>query len=229
MWSCLGSALASISRWQLALYACVVAPRAPNVVSYSTAMTACERAGQWEKVFELFGEARDVGASNAYSLSSAIIASGQAQKWPLALDLWRDGHGLVVFNATLTALERASRWQLAGELLLKAREADAVSYSAVAAACTRDSWERGLWWLSRALERGLKPGPSSFSMVARQMGHRRAWQEAIQLALRQPHDEEVWCSVCWAMEAAGKPWQLPYHAAPGRKERKHAKAWCLGP
>ena len=228
MWSCLGAAFSSISRWELALFACVAAPKAsglhPNVVSYSSAMTACERASQWEMAFELFKEARDVGESNAYSLSSAIIASGQAQKWQVALDLFNNQHGLVVFNATLTALERATRWQLAGELLLKVSEADAVSYSAVAAACTRDSWQRGLWWLSRALEQGLKPGPGSFTLVARQMGHGRAWQEAICLALLAKNHLEVWCSVCWAMEVAGKQWQLPksVHVV-GRKELRRAE------
>lgn len=53
----------------------------------------------------------------------------------------------------------------------------------------------------------FRPGPSSFSYVARQMGHHGAWQEALQLlSLLQDNDQgvkfEVWCSVMWAMDVS---------------------------
>ena len=224
-WSSLGSAYSGAGKWQLALWALLEAPRAahlePNVVSYSSAMTACERVSLWEMVLNLLVEAEQLPEkANAFSYSSAIVACGQVESgWQRALALWsqmisasQPSPNVVAFNATLTALERATCWQLACSLLEQFEDQtrsnlpltpDALSYSAVATACP---WPLGLWWLLRAREkRELKAGPGPWSCLARKMGHDRAWQEALQLLSGPIEGDrlgEVWCSVMWAMEVA---------------------------
>ncbi|CAK9080040.1 unnamed protein product [Durusdinium trenchii] len=240
-WSSLGSAYSGAGKWQLALWALLEAPRAahlePNVVSYSSAMTACERVSLWEMVLNLLVEAEQLPEkANAFSYSSAIVACGQVESgWQRALALWsqmisasQPSPNVVAFNATLTALERATCWQLACSLLEQFEDQtrsnlpltpDALSYSAVATACP---WPLGLWWLLRAREkRELKAGPGPWSCLARKMGHDRAWQEALQLLSGPIEGDrlgEVWCSVMWAMEVSGFTSEPPFRV---RRDRVH--------
>ena len=214
-WSSLGAAYSSVGKWQLALWTLLDAPKAaglePNVVSYSSAMTACERASFWEKVLSLLEEVEGLPEkANAFSYSSAIVACGQVESsgWQLSLHLWSHmasasiTPNVVAFNSTLTALERASCWQLACSLLEEFEDKDfmpdAVSYSAVATACP---WQLGLLWLLRARAKAMICGPGAWSCLARKMGHSRAWQTAAQLLeLQADGCGELWCSVMWAME-----------------------------
>eukprot|EP00434_Breviolum_minutum_P044785 symbB.v1.2.040043.t1/scaffold6942.1/size14376/1 len=228
-WTSLGDAYSFAGKWQHALWALLQEPQKLRLdlsaVSYAASMTACERVSYWEQVLNLLDLAKVAGRVNAYSYSSAIISS---ETWQRSLSLWNElrardlgSPNVVAMNATLTALERGSQWKLACDLLKSSLAAcDAVSYSACATACAKASaWQLGLQYLLTASEKKLRPGPSSFSYVARQMGHHGAWQEALQLlSLLQDYDQgvkfEVWCSVMWAMDVSGQ--RLPSLESTGR-------------
>ena len=63
----------------------------PNVVSYSAAMSACEKGKQWEEAFALLQEiVRRVLTPNVVSYSAAMSAFETGGQWQCALGLLDD-------------------------------------------------------------------------------------------------------------------------------------------
>lgn len=65
---------------------------APDVFTFSTAITACGRAGQWKLALSLLdemaqGEAEDQLAPDVVAINSAISACGRAGQWEIAVEL----------------------------------------------------------------------------------------------------------------------------------------------
>lgn len=56
---------------------------APNVQSYNSIISACGKAGQWEKAVDLLREmqTKDGLAPNAMTYNSAMIACGDGGQW----------------------------------------------------------------------------------------------------------------------------------------------------
>eukprot|EP00438_Fugacium_kawagutii_P018903 Skav236689 [mRNA] locus=scaffold847:162117:162611:- [translate_table: standard] len=98
-------------------------------------------------------------AANAFSYSSAIVSCGSmplASAWQRALILW---YFFVELwdPRTLTALERASCWQMACHLLTSSLDSvDAVSFSVCATACAKSSWQLALSYLLWAQQLQLR-------------------------------------------------------------------------
>lgn len=82
----------------------------PNVVSYSAAISACEKARNWEKAIELLNEMQSRGVEPTVMSFNATISAcekgGQAEK-ALALFAEMKAHGImpnvVVFSAVISA------------------------------------------------------------------------------------------------------------------------------
>ena len=93
----------------------------PDVISFSAAISACEKGGQWERALALLEEMRE-------------------RAW---------SRNVISFNAAISACEKGGRWERALSLLDEMREAgvepDVISFSAAISACEKGGqWERAL-------------------------------------------------------------------------------------
>lgn len=162
-----------------------------------------------------------------------LTALERGSQWKLACDLLKSSVAAcdaVSYSACATACAKASAWQLGLQYLLTASEKKLRQWKKWRCCQLQEDeeWCSGysrMWnifceykgqFIQRIILRILlsqlcfscfRPGPSSFSYVARQMGHHGAWQEALQLlSLLQDYDQgvkfEVWCSVMWAMDVS---------------------------
>ena len=62
-----------------------VAAVAPNVISYSAAISACEKGGRWEQAVSLLDEMREAGVlPNVVSFNAAISACEKGGRWERA-------------------------------------------------------------------------------------------------------------------------------------------------
>jgi pentatricopeptide repeat protein len=103
----------------------------PNVISYSAAISACEKGGQWEQALELLREMDSRGIQpNEVSYNAAISACEKGDQWEQALKLLRemDSHGIipdvVSYNTAIKACFDYKRYSEALRLVRKAQECD---------------------------------------------------------------------------------------------------------
>ena len=122
-----------------------------DVVSYSTAISACEKAARWERALAL------LAAMRADALRADVIA----------------------YSMTISACEKAAQWQRALALLdeLRARRLapDAIAYNAAISACGRAlECDRALALLDTMLTArggGARPTDVSFNAAAQRGDH----------------------------------------------------------
>jgi len=118
----------------------------PNVISYSAAISACEKGGQWQEALKLFREMSEKGIQpNVISYSAAISACEKGGQWQEALKLFREMSeegiqpNVISYNAAISACEKGRQWEKALELLRKMSDngvdPDVISYSAAIHAC----------------------------------------------------------------------------------------------
>ena len=124
------------------------APRLePNARTYSAAITACSRAGDWEAALGLWRELEGAGVRpDAVAYGAAIAACERGRRWETALELLGQMRSalkpgsLPAHNAAVSSCARAGRWQQAAEVLATMREKgpppDVISYNALLAACS---------------------------------------------------------------------------------------------
>ena len=137
----------------------------PDTVVYGAAIAACASAGRWEEAAALLSRMESEGlAPDAFCYSSCIAAFGRGDHCDDALSLLATlerGEGAVapttiVYNAAISACERAGRWKDATRLLdtmsLKGQPSCApnvVSLNAAISACEKGGqWRRALQLLS---------------------------------------------------------------------------------
>ena len=79
-----------------------------DVFSFSAAISACEKGGQWERALSLLDEMRERGVTpDVISFNAVISACEKAGKWERALwllDEMRTRHGLAPTACTYHAL-----------------------------------------------------------------------------------------------------------------------------
>ncbi|CAE7460598.1 unnamed protein product, partial [Symbiodinium natans] len=161
-----GAAIAGVARaasWEaaLALWA-LETPARKSFIALSTTVLACSGASKWEAVLLLL---KHRPLLDAVTCTAAVTACRDGSSWLHALgflqDAWNSGErcegegssfplpSLTSANACLSALERASNWQLASWLLFefprKGLQADEVSFNTVMSACVgRLKWRQAL-------------------------------------------------------------------------------------
>lgn len=140
------SSLAKLGHWQLAM--CVfgeMGPCQPDVISFNTAMSACERGWMWTAALQLFARMRkDRVKISSVSCNALLSALEKGQQWSQAISFLdrmqrRRLHNQVSFNCAASACEKALRWRTA--LLLRGPRPDAVAVAVSISAC-----EKGLAW-----------------------------------------------------------------------------------
>ncbi|CAE7263383.1 unnamed protein product, partial [Symbiodinium sp. KB8] len=136
----------------------------PDVVSYSAAISSCEKGGSWPLALQLFDSMRQSELSpDVISYSAAISSCEKGMRWQLALQLFGSLSeeklrpnvicynatisscekglvpDLISYSATISSCEKGAQWQLALELFDALPRAkltpDVISYGAAIVSC----------------------------------------------------------------------------------------------
>lgn len=159
------TSLALDKRWRSAMRLLVEARRSPNIDTdaymYSAAITACARAGEWERALVVLRDAASRGRCDR-----------------------------AVFNAALHACSRQRRWEecvaLYDRMLAAGIEANIVSYAAVVSVCAACAqWARAEVLAERMIRtcRGVGVVPAANILLAIRNG--RAFHRALMLVVEK--------------------------------------------
>eukprot|EP00913_Durusdinium_trenchii_P018808 g17675.t1 len=126
----------------------------PDVVSYSTAMSACAKAGNWEMTLGFFVSMQQrLLSPDATSVSNVVTACSKGEHWEreLAIQLMEDHQcrrgemDLVCHNAMIHAMCSGKRWQQAVDHFDQLPSADVVSYNTTMMALSESQeWQKAL-------------------------------------------------------------------------------------
>merc|ERR1719468_924677 len=140
----------------------------PDTITYSAAISACEKNAEWRMALDLFAAmGRALVEPNAITYNAAISACEKAAEWWMALDIFAAMGRAVVepnaitYSAAISACEKAAEWQKALSLFCALQEdsgcaTSAVSYNAVLQAV--HPYPIGKHLIARGLAKGLYDG-----------------------------------------------------------------------
>ena len=126
-----------------------------DIIAYSTAISACEKAYQWQAAMSLlFNTLLAKMKMDLIAYSATISACEKCQQWQYALLLFHEikaaSHvDLITYNSVISACENAGKWQEALELLFEAEDISlkttTMTYNVAISACEKaHMWEAQL-------------------------------------------------------------------------------------
>ena len=128
-----------------------------SVVSYGAAIAACRRASDWERALDLVWK---LDAPNHIIYSSAMEALLEAERWQLALVLWKHAQATgrrpdaALISSAMSAWAQGGSWSAALILLQQLRGlsmADGMAYTNAINSCEASGhWELALSFLQSA-------------------------------------------------------------------------------
>ncbi|CAK0797400.1 unnamed protein product [Prorocentrum cordatum] len=165
---------------------------AADLVSYNSALSACERAGRWAVCLQLLREARGVRLRpDAASFVTAARACEAGRWWSTSLALLREAAAnQAVLNAAIAACGAVGRWRLALAVLEEmsagaSLDADLVSYgAAISAGEKAQQWAAALSLLRTLRASRRLPDVVALSAAASACEKGGRWEHAVEL-LRQ--------------------------------------------
>ncbi|CAE8612497.1 unnamed protein product [Polarella glacialis] len=172
--------------------------RVQNVISYSSAISACEKGGKWQLALSLLhGMPDERVIPNKISYNAAISACEKVGKWQLALSLLSSmpDMGLIPdeigYNAAISACEKRGSWQQALSLLSampdKRLIPDRISYNAAISACARGGqWQLALSLLSSMPDLRVVPSEVTYNVAISVFEKAGQWQLALSLLSSMP-------------------------------------------
>ncbi|CAJ1354853.1 unnamed protein product [Effrenium voratum] len=172
------SAAGSAHHWQLAV--ALLGSHGPSAISVGAAMSACERALQWQSALEIF---RTWASADRVVYLVAITACQRSARWQAALGLIkeaREGNQLDVscLNAAISACAQSGEWQHALALMASTDSPDGISYNATLTALSKG----GLWRPAlRLLHVRPRPDVVSFSAAIAACSREGEWQRVVDL------------------------------------------------
>ena len=102
----------------------------PNVYTYSAAISACEKGGQWKRALELFAEMERAGvARDVVIYNAAISACEKGGQWERALELFAEmeragvARNVITYSAAISACEKGGQWEQALDLFAEMERA----------------------------------------------------------------------------------------------------------
>ena len=149
----------------------------PNVISYSAAISACEKGGQWQEALTLFEVMFKAKVQpNVFSYSAAISACEKGGQWQEALTLFdampkaQNQPNVISYNAAISACEKGGRWQEAltlFEVMSKAKvQPTVISYNAAISACKKGKqWPEALALFEGMSSVQIQPNLVSFNAL----------------------------------------------------------------
>ncbi|CAJ1440692.1 unnamed protein product [Effrenium voratum] len=171
--ACAGAANAS-SAWRAALGllgGITALQLQANVITYSSACSACEKAGEWQRAVALLWELVDMMQANVVVFNAAISACEKRGMWQMALQILNALPSLqaqpdtITFNATISSCEKGRQWPGATLLLATCPSPDVVAYNAALSAC-RGHWQHARRVLQELSRRQAQPDAVTHSLAA---------------------------------------------------------------
>ncbi|CAL1138527.1 unnamed protein product, partial [Cladocopium goreaui] len=138
----------------------------PNIISCSTAISACEKGSQWSSAFRVFDDMKSQGLEADLITVGALITScekgalampGRLQ-WSQALQLSAtNARNVVQLSAAVSACEKANEWQFAlaiffEETVRRYLQPDIMMCNAAISACRGHQWQRAIWLLTSIVQ-----------------------------------------------------------------------------
>eukprot|EP00435_Cladocopium_sp_Y103_P040230 s1325_g10.t3 len=154
----------------------------PDVITYNSAIAACERAWQWTAALQLFVQMRKERLKiSSISCNSLLSALEKGRCWIYALHLlarmsrWRL-HNQVSYNAVASACEKSWQWRRA---LLFCHGMDVVACNVSINACEKGlAWQLALFLLSSSRRGSLVDVPT-FTTALTAAEKASQWQHAM--------------------------------------------------
>ncbi|CAE8712463.1 unnamed protein product, partial [Polarella glacialis] len=181
----------------------------PNAVSFSSALSACQRERRWENALGL--------ASSAFAAAGSAAPSVSERSSPS-----KKGSPTAVFTALASVYEAGRQWEAALQLLAEVQalgrcglELEASTANAVLSACGESlRWGWALLLLQRQPQLGLVPEAASYGAATRACCHGSQWSLSLSLlsSMRQARLEDnlVACAAATAScEVCGTSGALP--------------------
>ncbi|CAJ1427927.1 unnamed protein product, partial [Effrenium voratum] len=194
---------------------------APNVVSFSSCISACEKAGEWQRALDLLCLMPTQEVSpNAYSFSSAISACQKSSEWQQALAVFSAmtsslAPDVFACSGAISACEPDGQWKQGLALLSSMGHwhiiPNIVCLSAAISACGRgEAWQAAMALWRDLPRRFLRPDAVCFNSAISACEKSGRWREALDLLSRHPRPSSV--SFNAAVSACEKEglWQLGF-------------------
>eukprot|EP00435_Cladocopium_sp_Y103_P060168 s285_g21.t4 len=136
-----------------------------NIISYGAAMTACERAEEWQLALSLLDELHSAKLQgNLVTYNTCISACEKAGEWEAALGLFQEilehlqaDLDVISYSSAASACEKASQWERAVELLRHLRhhslQENVITCNAVISACEKAGRWQMAWEVLREMKR----------------------------------------------------------------------------
>ncbi|CAE8596920.1 unnamed protein product [Polarella glacialis] len=196
----------------------------PSEVSCNAAISACEKAGQWQFALGLLSSMPELRiAPDRISYNAAISACAKEGQWQVALSLLNTMQAIILkpdeisYSAAISSCDQGGQVELALGLLNKMipnnLRPDAISYSAAISACAkRGQWHGALSLLREMSEMRLEPNVVTYSAAITACDQGGRWQLALDLLSLMPEarvvpNEITYNSAISACEKASQ-WQL---------------------
>eukprot|EP00439_Symbiodinium_sp_Y106_P032556 s1082_g3.t3 len=193
--SACASALGSSRRWDLSLLLLEVqgACRATlDLISYNTAIAACEKAARWEQALLLLEQLPLANLrADAVSFNACISACEACARWEVALGLLDQIHeakclpDVVSYSAAISAMEKGFQWTRALSLLLEMSQVaclpDVICFNAALGACEScGAWEEAMTLWSGLLSSSLQPDVVTIGALLGACGKAHLWQLSLE-------------------------------------------------
>ncbi|CAE7174676.1 unnamed protein product [Symbiodinium pilosum] len=189
--ACNGDASAHVGRWEgaLALLASMRMRRVcPNVVSYSAAVSACEKKGEWQHAMQLLETMREHEVwPNDITCNSAISSCELCGQWLVAVNLlesmsaWNILPDVISFNSALSSCEWTGFWQMALSLVARMQQEHLAPNirtcnSVIHTFQTDSQWQRASSFLSFMKAKVVVPDVTTCSRAIESCERGKKWQ-----------------------------------------------------
>ena len=170
----------------------------PTVISYSAAISACEKGAQWERALTLFQAMPKAKIpSDVISCNAAISACEKGGQWEQALTLFHAMpkekilSDVISYSAAISACEKGGQWEQALTLFQGMQEAkipsDVISYSSAISACEKGGqWEQALLLFQGMPAARISLNVISYSAAISACEKGAQWEQALLLFQGMP-------------------------------------------
>jgi len=137
----------------------------PDAITYTAAISACEKDALWELAVTLL---REMNTRDGHAISATISVCAKAAQWEQALHILGNEPNLFAYTATISACEKAANWERALSLLdsMQASKVapNVVAYNATMSAC-KEEWQHALAVFRRMRLAGVEPNQITYNAV----------------------------------------------------------------